>query len=68
MLVLTRKAGEELVLPDLGVRITLLVVAGNRVRVGVQAPSDVVVLRGELEDVWQPAVPSRRAEPVGGQT
>lgn len=59
MLVLTRRAGEELVLPELGVRITLLVVAGNRVRVGVTAPPEVVVLRGELAGEFRPAAGPR---------
>lgn len=50
MLVLSRRVGEEVVLPGMGVRIVLLTASGGRVRVGVVAPADVVVLRGELSD------------------
>jgi carbon storage regulator len=47
MLVLTRKAGEEIVI-DGGIRITILGVKGDRVRVGVDAPPDVRVDRDEV--------------------
>lgn len=50
MLVLSRRVGEEVVLPGMGVRIVLLTASGGRVRVGVVAPADVLVLRGELSD------------------
>lgn len=50
MLVLTRKLDEEIVLPGLGVSITLLEVHGQRVRLGIRAPDSVVVLRSELAD------------------
>lgn len=47
MLVLTRKPGEVIVL-DGGVRITILAVKGDRVRVGVTAPPEVRVDREEV--------------------
>lgn len=48
MLVLSRKVGEKIVIGD---NITIVVnrVSGNRVTLGVEAPSDVHILRGELE-------------------
>ena len=47
MLVLTRKSGEALRIgPD--VRIRVLVTARGQVRLGVEAPSDLLVLRDEL--------------------
>ena len=49
MLVLTRRPGEQIVLPGVAVRFTLLSVAGGRIRVGVEAPREVEVIRGELE-------------------
>jgi carbon storage regulator len=49
MLVLTRRIGEQIVLPGVSVRFVLLSVAGGRVRVGVEAPRAVEVVRGELE-------------------
>ena len=47
MLVLSRKEGERIVIGD---NITLIVskVSGNRVTIGIEAPKDVKVVRGEL--------------------
>jgi carbon storage regulator len=47
MLVLTRKAREAIVI-DGGIRITILSVKGDRVRVGIEAPADVRVDRDEV--------------------
>lgn len=44
MLILSRKRGEELVLNGT-IRITVLSVSGNRVKLGVAAPADVTVWR-----------------------
>lgn len=48
MLVLSRKIGEKLVIGD---NITVVVsrVAGNRVTLGIEAPHDVRIIRGELK-------------------
>ena len=48
MLVLSRKIGEKLVIGD---NITVVVsrVAGNRVMLGIEAPHDVRIIRGELK-------------------
>jgi carbon storage regulator len=46
VLVLSRKRGEKLLIGD--VAVTVLEVQGNRVRVGIEAPADVAVLRAEL--------------------
>jgi carbon storage regulator len=48
MLVLSRKRGERIVVPGCSVTITVLAVEGNRVRLGIAAPAEVVVLREEL--------------------
>ena len=56
MLVLTRKLGEEIVLPGLDVSIKLVEIHGHRVRLGICAPASVVVLRSEVADA---ALPSR---------
>jgi len=50
MLVLSRKAGQELVLGD-NVRITITKISGNRVTLGVTAPDSVRIIRGELEPI-----------------
>lgn len=50
MLVLSRKVGEELVIGD-NIRIVISAVAGNRVSVGIEAPRDVHIVRGELKAI-----------------
>ncbi len=48
MLVLSRKETETIKIGD-EIEITLVRVSGDRVRVGIQAPPELVILRGELE-------------------
>ncbi len=47
MLVLSRKIGEKIVIGD---NITIVVnrVSGNRISLGIEAPADVRIVRGEL--------------------
>ena len=47
MLVLTRKAGEKLVIGN-DIVVTVVQIQGNKVRVSIDAPADVRILRGEL--------------------
>ena len=47
MLVLTRKAGETINI-DGGIKIQIVQVRGKQVRVGIEAPKDKKVHRGEL--------------------
>jgi carbon storage regulator len=47
MLVLTRKGGEKVLIGD-GITITILSTDGGRIRIGIEAPEDVNILRGEL--------------------
>jgi carbon storage regulator len=47
MLVLSRKAGEKVVIEG-GITLTVVQVEGGRVRIGIDAPHDVRILRGEL--------------------
>jgi len=47
MLVLTRKAGERIMI-DSSIVLEVLEVQGNRVRIGIQAPRGVTILRQEL--------------------
>ena len=47
MLILTRKVGETLSIGD-NIEVTVLEVRGGQVRVGVNAPRDVVVNRKEI--------------------
>jgi carbon storage regulator len=47
MLVLTRKRGEAVVIGS-NITITVVEAGGNRVKLGIDAPAEVPVLRGEL--------------------
>lgn len=48
MLVLTRKEGEKLVIGD-NIVVTINRIAGNRVAIGIDAPREVSIVRGELK-------------------
>jgi carbon storage regulator CsrA len=50
MLVLSRRVDEELVFPNLDVRIKILRTVGNRIRLGIEAPAFIEICRGELVD------------------
>jgi carbon storage regulator len=47
MLVLSRKPGEEVLIGD-NIRLTVLAIRGNQVRLGLTAPSNVSIRREEL--------------------
>jgi carbon storage regulator len=47
LLILTRKVGESLMI-GAEVTVTVVAVKGNQVRVGINAPKDVVVHREEI--------------------
>ncbi len=47
MLKLTRKTGETLIIGD-NTEVTVLSVDGNQVKIGIDAPDDVLILREEL--------------------
>ena len=49
MLILTRRAGESLMIGE-DVSITVLGVKGNQVRIGIDAPKEVAVHREEIYD------------------
>ena len=49
MLVLSRKTGESIQI-DGQIKITIVTVSGNRVKVGIEAPEEVQILRSELRD------------------
>jgi carbon storage regulator len=48
MLVLTRKAGESIVVGD-DIVVTVLEIRGGQVRLGVEAPRDISVHRSEVQ-------------------
>ncbi len=47
MLVLSRKVGDKLVI-DGNITVQIVKIQGNRISLGIVAPSDVSILRGEL--------------------
>ncbi len=59
MLVLTRQLGESLLIGDT-VKIVVLEARGNQIRLGIDAPSEVRVLRQELSGTPAAAKPGKR--------
>jgi carbon storage regulator len=49
MLVLTRRSGEEIVIGE-DIRVTVLAVQGEKVRLGLEAPPSVTIDRQEVRD------------------
>jgi carbon storage regulator len=47
MLILTRRVGETLMIND-DIKVTVLAVNGNQVKIGIDAPSHVAVHREEI--------------------
>jgi len=65
MLVLSRKQGEVLKIGQ-DITVTVLSIQGNTMRIGIEAPSSVRVLRGELQN-WsepKPQTSQRRTRPL----
>jgi carbon storage regulator CsrA len=50
MLVLSRGPSDKIVFPNLDITVEILRIAGNRVRVGIDAPKNIRVLRHEIAD------------------
>ena len=48
MLVLSRREGERIRIGD-SVTVTVVRCVGDKVRIGIEAPDDMLILRGELE-------------------
>jgi carbon storage regulator len=62
MLVLSRKETQRIRLGD-SIVITIVKISGDKVRVGIEAPSNVLVLRDELE-VHDPAGEAKSSAPI----
>ena len=52
MLVLSRKLNERIYIGD-DITITIARLDGHRVKIGIEAPGDVLVRRAELVDQWR---------------
>jgi carbon storage regulator len=48
MLVLSRRTDETIAIPDLGITIKVIKVKGKTVSIGIEAPDQIQILRGEL--------------------
>lgn len=55
MLVLSRKVGERILIGD-NIAITVVRVAGGGVRLGIEAPADLPVVREELAEAMRKAI------------
>ena len=53
MLVLSRRAADKVCFPNLGISVEVLRINGNTVRLGIDAPDDVKVLRHELAACYE---------------
>jgi len=62
MLVLTRKQGEKIKIGD-HVTVTVLAVRGGVIKLGIEAPPDVRILRGELSD-WVESASKNEVDPA----
>lgn len=52
MLILSRKPGEALTVSN-DIEIKIIEVSGDRVKIGISAPSDVKILRSELSQTME---------------
>jgi carbon storage regulator len=52
MLILTRKLGQSLIIGD-GIEVSIVDVSGDKVKVGINAPKEVKILRSELAETME---------------
>ena len=62
MLVLSRKVGETIDI-DGQIKVKIVKISGNRVRVGIEAPNEVHIVRGELGE-WSELSFDRHSPPA----
>jgi len=55
MLVLSRRVGERIFFPSIGTCVKVLAVKSGTVRLSIEAPSEVLVLREEVRNTQEPA-------------
>ncbi|MBF0477602.1 MAG: carbon storage regulator CsrA [Deltaproteobacteria bacterium] len=64
MLILTRKSGETITIGD-NIRVTVVEVKGNHVKLGIEAPRNVIVHRQEIyERIQEENIEAARQTPV----
>lgn len=52
MLVLSRKAGETILVGDVVIKVCEIRPGCRKVRIGIEAPADVEIVRGEFAGEW----------------
>ena len=71
MLVLSRKLNEEILI-DGGIRVKILEISGNRIKLGIDAPAQTNIVREEVirqsQHQHQATASSQEYHPVGGST
>lgn len=53
MLVLGRKVGERILVPQCGLSVTVVAVKGKTIRLAISAPAEIAIFRGEIRDQHQ---------------
>lgn len=56
MLVLSRQTNDSIFFPELNISIEILQIKGKTIRIGIDAPSEFRVIRGELNYSSKPPV------------
>lgn len=62
MLVLSRKKNETIIIND-NIRVTVIEIRGDKVRLGIEAPKDVTVHRREVYEAIQAQARSAQHDP-----
>lgn len=57
MLVLSRKVGERILIGD-NIAVTVVRITGGGVRIGIEAPAELPVIREELKKIMEQATPA----------
>ncbi len=66
MLVLSRKVGERILIGN-QVTVTVVRITGGGVRLGIEAPKEMTVIREELQDELQQSASDQHAKRVTGK-
>lgn len=64
MLVVTRKQDESIIISD-NIEITLLEISKDKVKIGVNAPKEIKIIRSELKDAQQNNEQAARVSGIG---
>lgn len=67
VLILSRKTGEQIVVPEFGVSVKVIAIKGKTIRLGITATAGVPILRSELAPRRREMhpVPPRQSEVIG---